>query len=93
MKVLKNARQRNFILNKDYYVSNQIKEMLENKEICFFDNFTQSCDYKKLTDIYNPIYRIFSEDLKEIKVIYNKDFGNYETVAIGNNGKLYHIEL
>ena len=95
MKVLKKATQRNIILNKNYYTIWEIKEMLINKECCYFTEAShkESYDFEKYCYKQDRLLRIFTEDINEIKVVYNKEFGNYETVAIGKNCKTYHVEL
>ena len=84
MKVLKKALQRNFQINKEMYTERQLKEMCE-KHLIFWLNplngmHTDFNYNDELTD-----YRIPDTFIKEIKVIYNKMFGFYETVAILEN--------
>ena len=95
MKVLKKAAQKNILLNKDYYTLGQINKMLETKECFYFTPFDyEECyDFLHYYELEEISIRIFLECIEEIKVVYNKRFGNYETVAIGKNGKTYHVEL
>lgn len=92
MKIRKTAEQKNVVLNNSYYTIYQINEMLEKREITYFDEHINEC--------YEPIryyemdekqFRIFTEDLKEIKVMCID--GHYTTVAVGNNDKVYYISL
>lgn len=94
MKVLKKATQQNILLNEEYYTLWEVEEMLLNKE-CFYiseSNFNECYSYEEYCQTYRRL-RIFTEHIEEIKVVYNKNFECYETVAIGKNGKTYHVEL
>ena len=95
MKVLKKATQKNLILCKDYYSVVEIQGMLENRECFYVNEKTFDICYNVLSywGIKEKVFRIFTEDIEEIKVVYNKEFGCYETVAIEKNGKTYHVEL
>lgn len=96
MKIRKYAEQRNVILARDYYTDYEINMLLETKEIFFItDSFKQSYDLEDVPyfDRKYIEFRIFTDDLEEIKVVYNKEYGHYETVAIGKNGLTYHINL
>lgn len=93
MKVLKSASQKNVILNGDYYTGSQIKKMLENKEICFFDENLQECyDFSKYWNNGEQCLHIFLEKGDEIKVIID-DGMLYTNVLIKANGNKYFIEL
>ena len=39
------------------------------------------------------VFRINAVNIDEIKVVYNKEYGFYETVAILYNGDMVHITL
>ena len=91
MKVLKSANQKNVILNKDYYNDYSIRTMLENREICFFDDDVNECyDYLKYCCDYKCL-RIFIEKDDELKVVL--DDGIYTNVLIKKNGNKYYINL
>lgn len=96
MKIRKNAEQKNVILNRDYYTQNELEMLLETKEI-FFINKNNRVSYDLSNMTYSEkddiVFRISTSDLEEIKVIYNKEYGSYETIAIGINGLTYHINL
>lgn len=92
MKVLKNAMQKIVRLNDCYYTRNEIKEMLENKEIFFFDEHLQVCyETSKYWNDEKQLFFIFLEKGDEIKV--EIDEGYYTNVLIKENGKKYLIEL
>lgn len=93
MKILKKAEQKNFTINHEYYTVNEINNMLATKEIFYFG---VGCETK-----YEPVggwelddhtYRIFSDNLAEVKVILDED-KFYATVAIGKNGKTYFVNI
>lgn len=93
MKVRKNGEQKNVIINNYMYNEAEIKRLLGLKIICWFD-FSNKDNYKQYT--YNGIsetYRLFVNDLKEIKVIYHKEAGEYTTVGIDEKGTVYYITL
>ena len=92
MKVLKSANQKNVVLNKVYYNDYSIRTMLENREICFFDDDVNECyDYLKYRHYYDKCLRIFIEKGDELKVVL--DDGIYTNVLIKENGNKYYINL
>ena len=89
MKVLKSASQKNAKLNDWYYTREQFREMLENREIFFFDENSQVCyDLPKYWNEDEQRFRIFLAKGDEIKVV-----GLYTNVLIKANGNKYFIEL
>lgn len=94
MKVLKKATQKNVILNKDYYSYYDVRELLDSKEVCFFDDDCKECyDYSEYVKrFYQPTLRIFLEQGDEIKVELSED-GIYINVLIKANGNKYYINL
>lgn len=95
MKILKKATQMNVIINKDYYTDEEANEMCMNKEACFFDKeMNQRYDFSSLTwsEREEVELRIFTDDLKEIKVALD-NYGSYTNIAVGKNGKTYFVCL
>lgn len=93
MKVLKSTEQKNVRLDEGYYTGSQIREMLENKEICFFVEGLQECyDVSKYWNDEEQRLRIFLEKGDEIKVELN-EYGFYINVLIKANGNKYFIKL
>lgn len=93
MKILKKAEQKNVTLNKEYYTASNINDMLSSKEIFYFS--------KNLNPIHDPIsswsinemvFRLFTEDLTDLKVILD-EYNCYTTAAIGKNGKTYFVNI
>lgn len=93
MKVLKNALQKNVILNKDFYTDYKIRELLNNKEICFFDdNFNENYDYTEyVRNFREPVLHLFLKQGDELKV--EENLGYYTNVLIKNDGSKYFIIL
>lgn len=93
MKVLKNATQKNVILNKDYYTDYKIRELLTNKEVCFFDDdFNENYDYTEyVRNFREPVLHIFLDKGDELKVEIND--GIYTNVLVKSNGNKYFIIL
>ena len=93
MKIRKNVQQKNLILNKDYYTPTDIREMLLNKEITYFNGVTEECyEPIALYELEDTILRIFTENLVELKVVVD-DYGHYTNIAVGKNGKKYYVVL
>ena len=91
MKILKKAEQRNIELNKEYYNLEEINKMLDNKIICYFiDDFKVCYDRINILDDYT--FRIFTDNIKEIKVALD-DYNFYTNVIIHNNGNKYYVTL
>ena len=94
MKVLKNATQKNVILNKDYYSLLGVRELLDSKEVFYFDEDCKLCyDFSLyVRTFYESSLRIFLEQGDEIKVELDDD-GIYTNVLIKSNGNKYYINL
>lgn len=93
MKIRKNAEQKNFIINKDYYTEGELVSMAREKIIFCFDELYNIRFITNNHQVEGCCFRIFADLCKEIKVVYNKTFGCYETVVITNNDQLIHICL
>lgn len=92
MKIAKRAQQKNFIINTDFYTSQQIKEMLQLKEIFFINtDFTISHSFDKWRKLDCPELRIYTADLTDIKVALID--GYYQTIAVGKNAITYYVVI
>ena len=93
MKVVKKAKQKNVVLDRDYYLFYDIKEMLDNKEICYLDNYlNEGYDvYEYVKNFDNNDLIIFLDDCDELKISLD-EYGYYNAVLI-KNGKKYFIKL
>ena len=93
MKIRKRAEQQNVTLNKEYYINRDIEMLLLTREICYFDkDFKQCYEPLKSWEIEDTEFRIFTEDLEELKVALD-EYGHYTTVAVGKNGITYYVNL
>lgn len=77
MKIRKRAEQQNVTLNKEYYIDK---------------DFNQCYEPLKSWEIEDTEFRIFTEDLEELKVALD-EYGHYTTVAVGKSGNTYYVNL
>ena len=85
--------KKNVEINNYMYSDDEIKRLLSLKVICWFD-FSNKDNYEQYT--YNgrkESYRLFVDDLKELKVIYHKETNAYTTVGVDEKGTVYYITL
>lgn len=92
MKVLKSAKQKNVLVDYEWYTVNEINEFLD-KHILFTldDNFKVSYEHVNYSDVKNV--RLFLNKVKELKVIYNQEMWCYSTVAVMNDGNYIYVRL
>lgn len=93
MKIRKNAEQKNFVINKDFYTDDELLIMAREKNIFCIDEVFDIRYITNVQQVKDSCFRIFTDMCKEVKVVYNKTFGYYETVVITNNDQLIHICL
>lgn len=67
--------------------------MARQKIIFCFDEVYDIRYITNIRQIEESCFRIFADMCKEVKVVYNKSFGYYETVVITINDQLIHICL
>ena len=91
MKILKRAEQKNIILNKEYYNIYQINSLLDQHIIFYIDSNHNVC-YDNVYMFGDVDFRIFTDDLNEIKVELD-EYKYYTTVAIHKNGNKYNVVL
>ena len=93
MKIRKRAEQHNVLLNTDYYTVDQINQLLKLEVITYFDDdFNQCYDEVSSWEVREKQFRIFTDDLEEIKVVLD-DYGHYTNVAVNKLGISYYITL
>lgn len=94
MKVLKRAEQKNVLVNCDYYTIDDINSYLD-EHIFFTFNEKLEVSYEHITlcPLDDRTVRLFLEDVKELKVIYNMEFQCYTNVAVLDNGTNIYVEL
>ena len=91
MKILKKAEQKNIILNKEYYNIYQVNSLLDQHIIFYIDSNQKVC-YDNVYMFGDVDFRLFTDDLKEIKVELD-EYNYYTAVAVHNNGNKYYVSL
>ena len=88
MKVLKNSRQRNVILRSDEYTESELFKMYKSGIIFCLGSLNQGLEFENEYDIdtFQHTFRVSLKMCKELKVIYNREYGFYENIAITNDG-------
>ena len=94
MKVLKSATQKNVLVNRDYYTVDEINGYLDAR---IFFTFNEKIDisYEHVTSYAgeDKIVRLFLKDVKELKVIYDREYQCYTNVAVLNDGTNIYVTL
>lgn len=93
MKIKKNAKQKNFIVDKDFYAEYDLLSMSQKKIIFCLDEFYNIRFITNIRQVENSCFRIFADDCKEVKVVYNYSFGCYQTVVVTNNNQIIYVSL
>lgn len=93
MKIRKYADQKNFIVDKDFYTEHELLSMSQQKTIFYINESFNTIYITDITEVEDKCFRIFADKCKEVKVVYNKIYGWYETVVITNNDQMIHICL
>ena len=95
MKVRKNSKQRNVILQSDMYNEHELFDLYKGGYIFCLGSLNQEIDFETEYDIdrYMHTFRVSLRMCKELKVIYNSEYGFYETVAITNDGMTLPVIL
>ena len=95
MKALKSAIQKNVTVDYSYYTIGCLNKMFIVHTIFRFDS-EYNVDYKQIngySDLYENEARLDLDDVDELKVVYNKELGYYETVAVLKDKKIIHVNL
>lgn len=93
MKIRKNAEQKNFIVDKDFYTENELLSMSQQKIIFCLNEFYNIRYITNIRQVEDSCFRIFADECKEVKVVYNYSFGCYQTVVITNNNQIIYVTL
>lgn len=94
MKIRKNAEQKNFEVDREYYNDFEIFEMIKNNDVFIFTNDFEEKEVENTWDIApDDTVRIYTDNCEEVKVIYSKEYGNYHTVAVTKSGKVINVRL
>ena len=93
MKIRKNAEQKNFVVDKDCYADHELLTMSQEKIIFCLDEFYNIRFITNIRQVEDSCFRIFADDCKEVKVVYNYSFGCYQTVVITNDNQIIYVCL
>ena len=92
MKVLKRATQKNVLVDSSWYRMSEINELLDKHILFTLDaDFKESYEHINISNIDEV--RLFLNNVKELKVIYNKEMERYATVAVLNDGNYIYVRL
>ena len=95
MKVRKNGKQRNVILQSDIYNEHELFDLYKHGYIFCLGSLGQEIDFETEYDIdrYMHTFRVPLKICKELKVRYNTQYNLYENVAITNDGMTLSVIL
>lgn len=93
MKIRKNAIQKNFIVDKNYYTEYELLSMAREKMIFYLNEQFDVVYITNIRQVENCCFRIFADMCKEVKVVYDNSFGCYKTVVVTNNDQMVCICL
>lgn len=90
----KNSQQKNVFVEMEMYTERDIDRMLRAGYVHWLDNelnqHDEMPDWWKFKDTN---FLIFLEDTKEIKVIYDEEWGFYQTVVIMKDGTKIYVKI
>lgn len=91
MKILKSAEQKNVGLIREFYTDEQINDFVEKGVVADF-----AADIAKIDKNFvgsDNRYRIFTSNISELKVVYDKEYGIYVNIAVMKTGEKLYITL
>ena len=107
MKTLKRAEQKNVAIDTDMYSLAELKKIMNDFQ-CFFyiyneedgkceyyhsgSAYEQMCGYCYQTDPH-PVRLFITDQVKELKVIYEYSYGYYQTVAVMKDNSMIYVKL
>ena len=95
MKIRKNGKQRNVILQSNIYNEHELFVLYKCGYIFCLGSLGQKIDFETEYDIdrYMHTFRVPLKICKELKVRYNNQYNCYENIAITNNGRTLPVIL
>ena len=95
MKIRKNGKQRNVILQSDMYNEHELFDLYKRGYIFCLGSLCQEIDFETEydIDIYMHTFRVSLKMCKELKVRYNTQYNSYENIAITNDGMILPVIL
>ena len=107
MKTLKRAEQKNVAIDTEMYSLEELKKIMNDFQ-CFFwiyneedhkseyyysgSAYEKMCGYCYQSDP-QPVRLFITDQVKELKVIYEYNYGFYQTVAIMNDNSMIYVKL
>ena len=92
MKVLKSVAQKNVLVDCNWYTMDEINEFLDKHILFTFDDNSKE-SYEHVNYFDTKDVRLFLNKVKELKVIYDRDYECYTTVAVLNDGNYIYVRL
>lgn len=108
MKTLKRAEQKNVAIDTEMYTLEEVKKIMNDFQ-CFFciwnedehrsEYYHSGSAYEKMCGGYRyesdpqPVRLFITDQVKELKVIYEYNYGFYQTVAIMNDNSMIYVKL
>ena len=95
MKVRKNGKQRNVILQSDMYNEHELFDLYKRGYIFCLGSLNQKIDFETEydIDIFMHTFRVPLKICKELKVRYNIQYNSYENIVITNDGMILPVIL
>lgn len=94
MKLLKRAEQKNFEIYRGMYTYAELLDLVKRGVIFSFDENYEHKHYECEWDIdIDDVFRIYACDCTEIKIIYNKELGCYQTIVITKAGEQIVVQI
>lgn len=94
MKILKRARQKNFVVDRGAYNYSTLLDLVKRGVIFSFDENYEHKHYECEWDFNaDDVFRIYAINCTELKIIYNKEIDCYQTVAITKTGEQIVVNI
>lgn len=94
MKILKRAEQKNFVVDRWAYSYSTLLDLVKQGVIFSFDENYKHKHYESEWDFdANDVFRIYAINCTELKIIYNKEIGCYQTVVITKAGEQIVVNI
>lgn len=91
MKILKTAKQKNVTIDSNFLTRQEIYYLLNTHKIFFWHDY-EPCYKFDLKEDDEPLH-IFTNDLDEVKVIYDREYQMYKTIAVCNDGSILTLNI
>lgn len=89
MRILKSAEQKNVTIDRSYLSNQEIYDLMLAKKIFFWQGYNECYNYFALSEIDE--LHIFTCNLKELKIIYDKEYECYQAIAVFPDGQFLRL--